>query len=231
MVEPFVTFVPTAYLFFFKLYAWMSRILILAPHTDDGELGMGATIARFVEEGHELHYAAFSTADKSLPEGFPPGTLSDEVIAALDVLGVPKEFVHIYPYEVRTFSYFRQEILEDLIKLKREVNPEYVFIPTSNDLHQDHIVIANEGIRAFKKGNLMSYELPWNNLNFKTDIFYEIQETHLNKKIGALGCYKSQKGRDYMSPEFIRSLAKVRGVQISIPYAEAFEVVRYIHRL
>lgn len=42
---------------------------VLAPHTDDGELGCGTSIARFVEEGADVFYAAFSTADQSLPEG------------------------------------------------------------------------------------------------------------------------------------------------------------------
>src|SRR5699024_12177975 len=36
-----------------------STILVLAPHTDDGELGCGGSIARFIREGHEVHYVAF----------------------------------------------------------------------------------------------------------------------------------------------------------------------------
>ena len=47
------------------------RILVLAPHTDDGELGCGAAIARFVEQGAEVHYVAFSTAKESVPKGMP----------------------------------------------------------------------------------------------------------------------------------------------------------------
>lgn len=71
-------------------------ILILAPHTDDGELGMGGTIARFIENGFNVHYAAFSTADKSLPEGLHPKTLLFEVKAAIAKLGIKKENLHVY---------------------------------------------------------------------------------------------------------------------------------------
>ena len=46
------------------------RILILAPHTDDGEFGCGGSIARFVAEGHGVHYVAFSSAEKSIAAEF-----------------------------------------------------------------------------------------------------------------------------------------------------------------
>lgn len=38
------------------------RVLILAPHTDDGELGCGETIAKFMEYSKEILYGAFSVA-------------------------------------------------------------------------------------------------------------------------------------------------------------------------
>ena len=55
------------------------RALVLAPHTDDGELGCGGTTARLVEAGCEVRYVAFSIATKSLPENLPPDTLAREV--------------------------------------------------------------------------------------------------------------------------------------------------------
>ncbi|MHA2029672.1 MAG: PIG-L deacetylase family protein [Candidatus Kariarchaeaceae archaeon] len=207
------------------------NILILAPHTDDGEIGMGGTIARFIEDGLNVHYAAFSTADKSLPKEFPPDTLLIEVMEATKELGIPEENVHVYPYEVRTFSYYRQEILEDLVKLKSTIKPDRVFSPTTRDLHQDHIVISHEGIRAFKKTNLFAYELPWNNINFNTDGFFELNDHHVETKIQVLAKYKSQATKDYMQPQFIRSLAQIRGVQIGVKYAEAFEIIRWISKL
>ena len=47
------------------------NILVLAPHTDDGELGLGGTISRLIEDGKKVTYVAFSTAQQSVPEGFP----------------------------------------------------------------------------------------------------------------------------------------------------------------
>ena len=140
-----------------------SKILIIAPHTDDGELGCGGTIARFIEEGKEVYYAAFSVAEKSVPEGFPKNELEIEVKRAMKILGVPENNLFIYRYEVRTFSYYRQDILEELVKLKKKLEPTLIFIPSLNDLHQDHKTIAEEGCRAFKTATLLGYEEPCNN--------------------------------------------------------------------
>lgn len=55
------------------------NILVLAPHTDDGELGLGGTINYLIEQGKNVVYAAFSTAEQSVPEGFPKDILKTEV--------------------------------------------------------------------------------------------------------------------------------------------------------
>jgi LmbE family N-acetylglucosaminyl deacetylase len=115
-----------------------------------------------------------------------------------------------------------------LIKLKNEINPDIIFIPSVNDLHQDHSTIANEAIRAFKNCTILSYEVPWNNVSFYTGCFVILEEKHLNKKIQAIHEYKSQSHRGYINEEFIRSLATVRGVQVGVRYAETFDVVRLI---
>ena len=205
-----------------------SRILILAPHTDDGELGCGGAIAKFVEESKEVYYAAFSVAEKSVPEGFPKNVLEKEVKNAMKILGIQKNNLLIYKYEVRTFSYHRQEILEDIISLRNELQPDLIFIPSPNDLHQDHKVMAEEGIRAFKKSTILGYEEPWNNISFDTVSFIPLEERHVKKKVEALQCYETQKYRSYLNEEFIRGLARMRGTQIEVAYAEAFEVIRWV---
>ena len=56
-----------------------NNILVLAPHTDDGELGLGGTISKLIELGKKVTYVAFSTAQQSVPEGFPKDILKTEV--------------------------------------------------------------------------------------------------------------------------------------------------------
>ena len=203
------------------------KVLVLAPHTDDGELGAGGFIAKLIDEGSEVFYVAFSTAAESVPEGFPNDILKTEVKAATKVLGIKEENLIIFDYQVRKLNYVRQEILEELIRLKRRIDFDLILIPSINDIHQDHSTIANEGIRAFKTKSIFSYELIWNNLSFNTQSYVKLEEKHVNKKIEALKEYKSQGFRDYLSEKFIRSLAISRGVQFGVEYAETFEVVRY----
>lgn len=203
-----------------------NNILILAPHTDDGELGLGGSINYFIEQGKNVVYAAFSTAEKSVPDGFPKDILKTEVKNATAELGIRSENLLVYNYEVRKLNYVRQEILEELIKLRQSMNFDLVFIPSLNDIHQDHTTIAQEGLRAFKNTTLLGYELIWNNLTFNTQCFIKLEEKHVQAKVNALKMYESQGFRDYLSEEFIFSLARTRGVQVGCQYAEAFEVVR-----
>lgn len=203
-----------------------NNILVLAPHTDDGELGLGGTISRFVSEGKKVTYVAFSTAEESVPEGFPRDILKTEVKNATSVLGIKPENLVIYNYQVRKLGYARQEILEDLIRLKRANNFDLVFIPSLHDIHQDHSTIAQEGLRAFKNSTVLGYELIWNNLQFNTQCFVRLEKQYIDTKINALKEYHSQGKRDYMSTDFVYSLARARGVQVGCEFAEAFEVVR-----
>jgi len=204
------------------------RVLVLAPHTDDGEFGCGGSVSRFVQEGKMIYYAAFSTAEESVPEPWPKDILKTEVKEATSRLGIPRDNLFIYNFKVRELSYHRQEILEVLIKLKNDICPDLVFLPSSNDVHQDHSTISIEGIRAFKNTSILGYEIPWNNIEFKTEAFVILSEENINTKSYALDAYNSQKGRNYANEEFIRSLARTRGVQIGSRYAEAFEVIRWV---
>ncbi len=207
----------------------VKKALVLAPHTDDGEFGCGGTIARLIDEGIEVFYAAFSACEHSVLTKYPKDILTTEVKNATAILGIKSENLILFKYDVRTFNFHRQEILNDILNIKNKVDPELVFIPSLNDIHQDHKTIANEALRAFKFKSILSYELPWNNLTFTTSCFVHLSNDHINKKIEALKKYESQSHRIYANEQFIRSLAFTRGVQINTQYAEVFEVIRWIY--
>jgi len=208
-----------------------NQILVLSPHTDDGEIGAGGTIARFVEEGKEIYYVAFSSCEASVPKGFPEDVLKIECKKATSILGIKPENVILLEYEVRTFPLHRQEILDDMIALNRQIKPELVLVPSSNDIHQDHQVIYAEALRAFKKNaSIWGYEHPWNNLTFTTDIFVKLEKRHIKKKIEAMKQYESQNFRPYFDEKYIKALAYMRGTQVDYPFAETFELIRLLVR-
>ena len=204
------------------------NVLVLAPHTDDGEFGCGGTMARLIESGVRVTYAAFSTAAKSVPEGFPKDVLKREVRSATGVLGIPEEYLKVYDFEVRMFPTLRQDILEEMIVLQQELDPDCVLLPALIDLHQDHKTIAEEGLRAFKRTTVMAYEIPWNNLNFQQQAYVRLEERHIDKKVEALACYESQGHRNYTREDYIRNVALTRGINIGCDFAEVFEVYRWI---
>ncbi|MFY0644774.1 MAG: PIG-L family deacetylase [Bacteroidia bacterium] len=203
-------------------------ILILAPHTDDGEFGCGASIHKWITEGKTVYYATFSACKQSVLPQFPEDILITEVKAATAELGLPQENLILYDYAVRTFNYHRQAILDDLIKLREQIKPDLVLMPSPNDIHQDHKTIMEEGLRAFKFTSILCYEMPWNNLNFNTSCFSILDEEHVEVKLNALRKYESQAHRPYADETFIKGLARARGVQINSHYAEVFEVLRWI---
>lgn len=196
------------------------RILALSPHTDDAEIGAGASLVRWMEEGHQVYVYAFSTGD------ITKGASFREFANSMETLGIAK-------YDLGTFSchYFprqRQKIIETIIGLRDVWNPDVVLCPSTFDCHQDHETVCNEAIRACKQHcSIYGYDMPWNAVNGAAPTkFVNVQPDHIVSKFEALRCYDSQVARPMMDEFFLRGLLRVRGVQGGMEYAEAFEVIR-----
>jgi N-acetylglucosamine malate deacetylase 1 len=185
-------------------------------------------MARLVEAGCDVRYVAFSIATRSLPPGFPPDTLAREVREATAELGIPAESLTVHDFDVRTFPQRRQDILELLVALWEEWEPEVVFQPSLHDVHQDHRAVAEEGLRAFKRTTILGYEIPWNNFDFEYQWYAALEERHVVRKVAALERYASQQHRRYANAEYVRNLARTHGVNVNREYAEVFQVYRVI---
>lgn len=210
----------------------MNKVLILSPHTDDAELGAGGTICKYLDQGKEIFWIVFSTAEESLPENMPKDTLEKEFVKVTCKLGLKNNQYLIKKFHVRKLHEKRQEILEILVEVRNNFKPDLVLGPSLNDFHQDHIVVATEMVRAFKShASILSYELPWNNVIFKTQYFEKLSKKQIKLKQDILKCYHSQvvKERNYFDDDFIYGFAKTRGVQVNAEFAESFEVVRWIN--
>ena len=116
-----------------------------------------------------------------------------------------------------------------MIKIRLQINPDLIFMPCSEALHQDHKTIFEEGIRAFKHYTCYGYDLPWDTIQFKSTSFFRLNLEDVNLKATALKCYKTQNFRTYCDTEFIKGLARVRGAQIGEKYAESFELLRIVN--
>lgn len=205
-----------------------NKVLVLAPHTDDAELGCGGTISRLLSENVVVSVAAFSMAEESVPAGYPKDTLRREFLEATRVLGIPSRNIEIFSYPVRKFPERRQEILEDLVKLRNRISPDLVLLPSSSDIHQDHRTVHEEGLRAFKETTILGYELPWNQISSNAQALFVLRQEDLERKWEALQEYRTQLSlqRTYFSREVIFGIARMRGCQVKEMWAEAFETIR-----
>jgi LmbE family N-acetylglucosaminyl deacetylase len=209
----------------------MKNVVILNAHPDDGTAAV-ATIDRIYHSTpgkYDFHWIVFSRAVESIPEGYPDDAVANECYNGVGLLSIRN--CKIFDYPVRRLDEHRQEILEHLVKLNKTLQPEIIFLPSSMDIHQDHKVVFEEGIRAFRRtGNLYGYDFPWNTIGCNLNRFIEISEDNLKKRIRVSACYKSQiiKENNCLTEEYIRAQAIERGNRINVRYAEAFEVIREV---
>ena len=201
-------------------------VLALSPHTDDTDIGCGASLAKWHRLGADIHVVAFSDCKRSVPTGFPEDQLKNEFISAQKVLGLPSSNYRLLDYEVRRFNERRQDILEDLIRLRSELVPDLVITPSMDDLHQDHGVIAVEAFRAFKSRSILAYSFEWNQRVVKSNAYIKVESEDVAKKVEMVRSYESQSHRGYVSKDFIEGRATLAGALIGATAAEAFEVVR-----
>lgn len=215
----------------------MAIVLLLNAHTDDSEYGCGGTIAKLVEEGNEVHYVAFSGSEESVPEGLPKDILRHEVMESTMLLGIAPENVKVLNFQVRNFPRDRQAILDEMIDLKSETKPDIILAPSIHDIHQDHRVVAEEALRAFKNSTIWHFEIPYKNIVFNPNLYIKLDQIHLDKKIEAVNRYKSQSFRgnsavrgSFFTQKYVEANARFRGQQIEEEFAESFEIIREVIR-
>ena len=199
------------------------KILTLAAHTDDVEIGVGASLYKFRES--DIKVIAFSLA--------PGEDVKREFDNSMELLrngwnrkGEVEYDLH--EMHIRELGYNRQKILDILCEEAWGNDYDLVFCPSSFDTHQDHAVIRDECFRAFKKTTILGYEMPWNNRSFDSDVFIEVTDKNLESKLKHFECYKSQTNRSFFTSDYIFSMAKYRGYQCGVDYAEAFELIRMV---
>jgi len=197
------------------------NILALSAHTDDIEVAAGGTIAKFIEQGSFVKLVAFSWCDLEI--------LKSEQEESVDALGIQQ--FQILDFKRRIFPAHRQEILDFLISERAWKDWDLVLVPSTYDVHQDHQVISQEAIRAFKeRSTIWGYEISHDLLKSDDSIFIKLSENDIWYKKKAVMCFSSQieKHRKYFSDRAIMSSLESNGVRILTDYAEKFQHIRTI---
>ena len=200
-------------------------VLFLGAHPDDIELGCGALLHQIVNQT-DILCVTLSDNQKN-PE---LKNLKDEHYQAMDVLGVPREKIIFGPFTTRVFPDARQEILEYFLKLRREFGPDLIFVHSRQDVHQDHLTMTDEALRAFRGITVLGFDVVRSSYGFFPHFLVEVSEEDVNKKIEALSCYETYRDRYYFNSELTRSIMIRHGALAERPYAEGFDILRIAGR-
>lgn len=199
------------------------RVLFLGAHPDDIELGCGALI-HHISRISEVHCVTFSDNQKN------PllKNVVDEQYQSMAVLGVPRERAIYGPFSTRVFPHSRQEILEYLLRLREEIKPELIFVHSKQDIHQDHLTMTEEALRAYRGITLLGYDVVRSSYGFFPHFLVEVTEEDVTAKIEALGKYATYRDRYYFDPDLTRAIMVRHGALAERPFAEGFDILRIV---
>jgi len=213
------------------------KILVIASHPDDEVLGCGGTIARHREKGDDVYLCIATKAyTPDWSEDFIKNRVK-EIEKSNKILGIKRTYFLGFPTaKLDTIS--QKELNEAIAKIVNEVNPNIAYIPFKGDLNKDHRLLFESALVALRPINLrikriMSYETisetEWGQEIevFKPNIYVDISDT-FNIKISAMKEYKSElkKPPHPRSIEGIEYLARRRGMEVHVKFAEAFILIR-----
>ncbi len=222
----------------------MSKIMVIAAHPDDETLGAGATIAKHVRNGDEVHVLILGEGVTSRYEKREQAakseldSLREECKKALDMLGVKNVCFFDFP-DNKFDSVPLLEIIKKIEAKIVEIKPAVVYTHYYGDLNIDHQITFEAVMVACRPLNesvkkILCFEVPsstgWNAPGkdfFSPNCYIDVKDT-LDKKLAALKEYKGEM-REFPHPrseEFIGMLAKIRGGDSGYLAAEAFVIVR-----
>jgi len=199
------------------------RVLFLGAHPDDIELGCGALI-HHIARLSEVTCVTLSDNQKN-PE---LRGVVEEQKRSMALLGVDPGRVRYGPFETRVFPQARQEILEYFLQLRQELQPEVVFIHSDQDVHQDHLTMTQEGLRAFRGVTLLGFDVVRSSYGFFPHFLVEVNQADVDAKVQALAQYETYRGKYYFNSQLTRAIMIRHGALAEKEYAEGFDILRIV---
>ncbi|HSN94950.1 MAG TPA: PIG-L family deacetylase [Anaerolineaceae bacterium] len=198
-------------------------LLFLGAHPDDIELGCGALIAE-VGNSADMHCYTFSDNQQN-PD---LKDLVSEYATSMRTLGLNEGQYELGSFQTRRFPESRQEVLEQMLALRKRYQPQIVFVHTAKDVHQDHGTLTQEAIRAFRGTTVLGYDVLRSSYGFFPDFLVEVSEKAVETKLLALSKYQTYAQKYYFNAEILRATAIRHGALAERPLAEGFDIIRIV---
>ena len=225
------------------------NVLLIFAHTDDETIACGGTIKKLVKNNYKVYAMSFTDGVSSRQTGVKKLKIEKEkrfrnAFKAAKILGFNWIENLDYPdNELDKISLLN--LVKEIEKVKKKIKPKIVITHNISDLNVDHRKIAESVITAFRpKYNEKTLKILFSEIPSATDYrslknknvfspnhFVDI-EKEIYTKISALKCYKSEmlKYPNSRSIKGIENLAKFRGNQVGMKFAEAFEIFRSLDK-
>jgi LmbE family N-acetylglucosaminyl deacetylase len=197
-------------------------VLCLGAHSDDIEIGAGATLLGWLDNGIRLdvHWAVLSAAGKRAEEAYASAT------AFLG--GAERSQIELGDFKDGYFPYQGAQIKAWFEALKHRISPDVILCHWQGDGHQDHREVSRLTWNTFRDHLILEYEVPkWDGDLGRPNIYVAAKESAMNRKISLLLQYfGTQRQKDWFQAETFLSLARLRGNECRAPehFAEAFHV-------
>ncbi len=199
------------------------RVLFLGAHPDDIELGCGALIHHIAPISELLCVTLSDNQKNPLLKD-----VVDEQCRSMAILGVPKDRVVYGPFTTRVFPHARQEILEYFLQLRSDFQPDIIFVHSKQDVHQDHLTMTDESLRAFRGITVLGFDVVRSSHGFFPHFLVEVSEADVQAKIEALAQYSTYHDKYYFNSELTRSIMIRHGALAERPFAEGFDILRIV---
>lgn len=196
------------------------RFLALGAHADDIEIGCGGTMLRLKAErpDAEVLWMVLAADEERAREA--------ESSAGAFLQGFARSRLVVKRHRDGFLPYSGAAVKEDLEAVKREFSPDVVFTHFLQDRHQDHRLVSDLTWNTWRNHLILEYEIPKFDGDFGSPNLYSpIPSATLERKVElVLQHFRSQGGKHWLTPDLLRAVARIRGMECVAPeaIAEAF---------
>ena len=202
--------------------ASIRRVLCLGAHSDDIEIGAGATLLRLQQESPEVEIRWVCFSGQGTPR-------EGEAVASATAFTGGRGEIDVFDFADTVFPSQVAEIKAAFAALK-SFDPDLVFTHSSDDRHQDHRAINEVTWNAFRAHQIWEYEIPkWDGDLQRPNLYVPASPELMGRKIELLlAHFGSQRSKHWFDDETFRALARLRGLESNTRYAEAFVVKKLV---
>lgn len=194
-------------------------VLAIGAHPDDVEFGCAGTLAKHRADGDSLNILTLSMGEVG----------GDSSIRTLE----SQKAAEIQNAQLFMGSFTDTDIdhsattIQFIEKIVQEVQPTHIYTHSFHDSHQDHRSTYQATITACRKiPNLYCYLSPSGTVDFKPNVFINIDK-FIEVKLLVLGLFSSQYNiRPYLEPDLVRATARYWGRFSNYHLVEPMEVIK-----